>query len=92
MYKSYFTTYARKYSEGSLDRGKLIPQAKFFSYFFGRNHNGKFDVRVEMIDGADNVFSLRRKELFWQLGTFLPKGLNEQTAEVELDMFACGVA
>ena len=32
-----------------------------------------------MIDGADNVFSLRRKELFWQyrLGTFLLKDLNQ---------------
>ena len=67
MYKSYFRSYARKHNEGSLDRGKLIPQANFFSHFFEGNHNGKFEVRVKMIDGADNVFSLRRrKELFWQ--------------------------
>ena len=68
-------------------RGKLIPQANFFSHFFEGNHNGKFEVRVKMIDGADNVFSLRRKELFWQyrLGTFLPKGLNERAADMELD-------
>ena len=94
VYKSYFRSYARKHSEGSLDRGKLIPQANFFSHFFEGNHNGKFEVRVKMIDGADNVFSLRRKELFWQyrLGTFLPKGLNERAADVELDMFACGMA
>ena len=74
VYKSYFRSYARKHNEGSLDRGKLIPQANFFSHFFEGNHNGKFEVRVKMIDGADNVFSLRRKELFWQyrLGTFLP--------------------
>ena len=46
-----------------------------------------------MIDGADNVFSLRRKELFWQyrLGTFLPKGLKERGADVELDMLVFGV-
>ena len=44
--------------------GKLIPQANFLSHFFEGNHNGKFEVRVKMIDGADNVFSLRRKELF----------------------------
>ena len=94
VYKSYFRSYARKHNEGSLDRGKLIPQANFFSHFFEGNHNGKFEVRVKMIDGADNVFSLRRKELFWQyrLGTFLPKGLNERAADVELDMFACGMA
>ena len=94
MYKSYFRSYARKHNEGSLDKGKLIPQANCFSHFFEGNHNGKFEVRVKMIDGADNVFSLRRKELFWQyrLGTFLPKGLNERAADVELDMFACGMA
>ena len=94
VYKSYFRSYARKHNEGSLNRGKLIPQANFFSHFFEGNHNGKFEVRVKMIDGADNVFSLRRKELFWQyrLGTFLPKGLNERAADVELDMFACGMA
>ena len=93
MYKSYFRSYARKHSEGSLDRGKVIPQANLFSHFFEGNHDGKFEVRVKMSDGADNVFSLRRKELFWQyrLGTFLPKGLNERAADVELDMFACGV-
>ena len=52
------------------------------------------NLRLGLYDGADNVFSLRRKELFWQyrLGTFLPKGLNERAADVELDMFACGVA
>ena len=94
VYKSYFRSYARKHNEGSLDRGKLIPRASFFSHFFEGNHNGKFEVRVKMIDGADNVFSLRRKELFWQyrLGPFLPKGLNERAADVELDMFACGMA
>ena len=40
---------------------------------------------------ASDVYSLRRKELFWQykLGTFAPKGLNERAADIELDMFAC---
>ena len=30
-------------------------------------------LRIKMIDGAGNVFSLRRRVLFWQykLGTFL---------------------
>ena len=92
--KSYFRSYARKHNEGTLERGKLIPQANFFSNFFETNHRGKFDVTIKIIDGAENVFSLRRKELFWQyrLGTFLPRGLNERAADVELDMFACGIA
>ena len=44
--------------------------------------------------GAYNVFSVRRKELFWQykLGTFIPNGLNERAADAELDMFACCIA
>ena len=94
VYKSYFRSYARKHNEGTLDRGKQIPQANFFSHFFESHDRGKFDVTIKIIDGAENVFSLRRKELFWQyrLGTFLPRGLNERAADVELDMFACGMA
>ena len=40
------------------------------------------------------MYSLRRKELFWQykLGLFTPNGLNERAADVELDIFACGTA
>ena len=92
VYKSYFRTYARKHDENSLDKGKPVPQASLFSHFFENGHNGTFRVGITIIDGADDVFSLRRKELFWQyrLQTFSPKGLNERAADVELDIFACG--
>ena len=94
VYKSYFRTYARKHNENSLDKGKPVPQASFFSHFFENGHNGNFRVGIKIIDGADDVFSLRRRELFWQyrLETFAPKGLNERAADVELDVFACGTA
>ena len=96
VYKSYHRTYARKYNDGSLDRGRIlpVPQANFFAHFFGEGHQGAFSVSVKIIDGAHDVFSVRRKELFWQykLGTFIPNGLNERAADVELDMFACGIA
>ena len=94
VYKSYFRTYARKYNEGSLDRGKAVPQAGFFGHFFSEGHQGAFSVSIKIIDGASDVYSLRRKELFWQykLGTFAPNGLNERAADIELDMFACGTA
>ena len=71
-----------------------VPQASFFSHFFDEQHGGNFSVIIRIIDGADNVYSLRRKELFWQykLGTFSPAGLNERAADIELDMFACGSA
>ena len=94
VYKSYFRSYSRKHNEGSLDKGKPIPQASFFGHFFENGHNGKFTVKIKVIDGAEDVYSLRRKELYWQyrLETFSPKGLNERAADVELDMFACGTA
>ena len=73
---------------------KPVPQANHFAHFFGEGHQGTFSVGVKIIDGAHDVFSVRRKELFWQykLGTFIPNGLNERAANVELDMFACGIA
>ena len=91
-YKSYFKTYARKHDENSLDKGKPVPQASFFSHFLENGHNGTFQVGIKIIDGAYDVFSLRRKELFLQyrLQTFSPKGLNERASDVELDVFACG--
>ena len=94
VYKSYFRTYARKHNEGSLGRCKAVPQAGFFGHFFSEGHQGVFSVSIKIIDGASDVYSLRRKELFWQykLGTFAPKGLNERAADIELDMFACGTA
>ena len=94
VYKSYLRTYACKYNEGSLYRGKAVPQAGFFRRFFSEGHQGAFSVSIKIIDGASDVYSLRRKEFFWQykLGTFAPNGLNERAADIELDMFACGTA
>ena len=34
VYKSYFRSYKRKHNEGTLEKGKPIPQANFFSHFF----------------------------------------------------------
>ena len=49
---------------------------------------------MKVIDGASDVYTLRRRELFWQykLGTFASNGLNKRAADIELDMFACGTA
>ena len=81
-----------KYNENSLDKGKPVPQASFFNHFFEDGRNGSFRVGIKIIDGVDDVFSLRRKELLWQyrLQTFSLKGLNERAADVELDVIACG--
>ena len=73
-------------------KGNRFHKQVFSIIFFEDRHNGSFRVGIKIIDGADDVFSLRRKELFWQyrLQTFSPKGLNERAADVELDVFACG--
>ena len=84
----------QKRNAGTLDTGKAVPQASFFSNFFEEGHHGEYSVVIRLIDGAQDVYSLRRKELFWQykLGLFTPNGLNERAADVELDIFACGTA
>ena len=53
---AYFRTYVRKNNENSLDNGKPVPQASFFSHFFENGHNGNFRVGIKIIDGADDVF------------------------------------
>ena len=53
VYKSYFRTYVRKHGENSLDKGKPVPQASFFSHFFENGHNGNFRVGIEIIDHCD---------------------------------------
>ena len=94
VYKSYFRTYKQKRLSGNFHTGKPVPQASFFSHSFEQDHRGEFSVKISIIDGAGDVYSLRRKELFWQykLGVFSPKGLNERVADIELDLFACGSA
>ena len=84
----------QKRLSGNLHTGKPVPQASFFSHFFEQDHRGEFSVKISIIDGAGDVYSLRRKELFWQykLGVFSPKGLNERVADIELNLFACGSA
>ena len=94
MYKSHFRAYARKYNKGSLDRGKVVPQGGFYRNFFSTGHQATFSVSIEIIDGALDTYSLRRKELFWRYKcrTFAPNGLNERAADIELDMLAYGTA
>ena len=50
---------------GSLDRGKAVPQAGFFGDFHREGRQAEFFVGIKIIDGASDVYFLRRKELFW---------------------------
>ena len=77
-----------------LGQGNLSHKLAFLAIFFDEQHGGNFSITIKIIDRAEDVYSLRRKELFWQykLGTFAPACLNERAADIELDMFACGSA
>ena len=81
-------------AKAPLTRVSLFHKLASLGISLTNGHNGKFTVGIKIIDGAEDVYSLRRKELYWQyrLETFSPKGLNERAADVELDMFACGTA
>ena len=58
---------------------KKINQINFHSHYEQKGHSGISDWMVTLIDKAEDVNSLRRKEMFWQykLNTFAPFGLNE---------------
>ena len=64
---------SRKYNSG-----KAVAQDCFFSHFNEGIHGMK-DWEFMLIDQADNLCSLRRRESYWQykLNTFAPYGLNE---------------
>ena len=59
-----FRTYKQKRNAGTLDTGKAVPQASSFSHFFEEGHHGEFSVIIRFIDGAQDVYSLRRRIFF----------------------------
>ena len=73
-FNNYKSAY-RKYTSGH-----SVPQASFHAHFAQEGHHGMESWKFTLIDQAENVDSLRRKEAFWQntLNTFQPVGLNER--------------
>ena len=65
--------------------GQSAPQASFHSHFCQNDHNGMGDWAFTLIDQAQNLKSLRIREIFWQekLQTFMPLGLNEKEVTFE---------
>ena len=53
---------------------------KFHCYFNSEWHNGMEDWKITIIDRAENVLRLRRRERYWQhrLDAFITDGLNER--------------
>ena len=83
-YKSKFKKYKEMYIDGKLQKDKIIQQASFHDHFCQNDHSGTSDWSVKLIDQADDLTSLRKKESFWQhkLKTFVPNGLNEREVSI----------
>ena len=77
-YKSHHRTFLARQREGTLGRGKSVPQRELHSHFAKSDHKGLEDMQFTLIDsGPDNIIA-RKRETFWQykLDTFEPNGLN----------------
>ena len=77
-YKSHHRTFLARQREGTLGKGKSVPQRELHSHFAKSDHRGLEDMQFTLIDsGPDNIIA-RKRETFWQykLDTFEPNGLN----------------
>ena len=61
-------------------KGKSVKQESFHAHFESFEHQGENDWDIKIIDQAENVVDLRKRESFWQhqLDTFKPNGLNDR--------------
>ena len=76
----------RKYRENlnkTFDNNK-VEQRIFHQHFCEEGHIGEEDWLVQIIDQADSLPTLRKKEMFWKnrFNTFYPNGLNEKVVSV----------
>ena len=79
-YKSKHKKFLERKEAGTLNKGKAVSQAALHSHFAQHGHNGVGDFSFKIIDGADSLSEIRKRESFWQykLRTFLPEGLNDR--------------
>ena len=79
-YKSKHRKFRELFLNGMLKGASGVEQKIFHQHFCGSGHNGEANWSVQLIDHAENLPMLRRKERFWQykLNTFYPNGLNEK--------------
>ena len=63
-----------------LDPGKVIAQAALFEHFCAEDHHGMEDWSFNIIDPADALKRVKKREWFWQykLDSFSPRGLNDR--------------
>ena len=59
---------------------QALKQKRFHEHYCSDRHNGIEDWVITLIDSADTLKELRRKELYWmhKLKTYATYGLNER--------------
>ena len=59
---------------------QALKQKRFHEHYYSDGHNGIEDWVITLIDSADTLKELRKKELYWmyKLKTYAPCGLNER--------------
>ena len=59
---------------------QALKQQHFHEHYCSDRHNGIQDWVITLIDSADTLKELRKKELYWmyKLKTYAPYGLNER--------------
>ena len=80
-----FCSQFNNYKSGARKVSKVYPkkcivyQEQFPCHFNSEGPNGMEDWKITIIDRAENVLELRRRESHWQqrLDMFIPNGLNE---------------
>ena len=90
-YKSKFRLYYKRRKAGTLNKSDPIEQAQLFAHFVDHGNVKGFDNSrkkgedwsfwsFQLIDSSPNEPMLLQRESFWQyeLGTFMPEGLNER--------------
>ena len=82
-YFSKHRSYLERRQQGTLGKGKAVPQTALHAHFAQPDHNGIEDMAFKIIDCASNFAELKKRESFWQykLQTFLPNGLNDRDVD-----------
>ena len=60
-------------------KGNTVKRVSFHTNFEDDKHHSMSDSEITLIDQAESIDDLRKRESFWQseLNTFQPNGLNE---------------
>ena len=80
-----FLSRFKNYKSGAKNVSKIfskirnVYEEQFHRHFNSEGHYGMEDWKITIIDRAENILELRRRESYWQhsLDTFIPDGLNE---------------